>query len=75
MRKLRFKDLLIFLIMCFPIMYIGNIVGSLLNSALHKLLGTEIGNPLDLYMSSSNLWLAVLFMVILAPVIEEFISR
>jgi membrane protease YdiL (CAAX protease family) len=74
-RKLRFKDLLIFLVMCFPVMYIGNIIGSLINAALHALLGTEIKNPLDALMNGSNIWLAVLVMVILAPVIEEFIFR
>lgn len=74
-RKLRFKDLLLFLIMCFPMMYIGNIIGTLLNNALHMLLGTEIRNPLDSYMDGTNIWLTVLFLVLLAPLIEEFIFR
>ena len=74
-RKLRFKDLLIFLVMCFPIMYIGNIIGTALNAALHALLGTEIKNPLELLMNGASVWLAVLVMVILAPVIEEFVFR
>ena len=75
MRKLRFRDLLIFLIMCFPVMYIGNIIGTLFNTALHTLLGTEMTNPLDFLINSSNIWLAALVMVILAPVTEEFIFR
>jgi uncharacterized protein len=74
-RRLRFRDLLIFLVMCFPMMYIGNIIGSVLNTLLHLLLGTEISNPLSSYIFGSNIWLSILFMVLLAPVIEEFIFR
>lgn len=74
-RKLRFKDLIIFLIMCFPIMYIGQLIGSLSNTALHTLLGTQVRSPLDMFVGSDNIWLTVLFMVILAPVIEELIFR
>ncbi len=74
-RKLRFRDLLVFLVMCFPIMYIGNITGTLISNALHTLLGTEIKNPLDALLRDSNIWLATFVLVILAPVIEEFIFR
>ncbi len=74
-KKLRVKDLLIFLLMCFPIMYIGNIVGSLINTALHMLLGTDVSNPLDFFIQDSSIWLTVLFLVILAPVFEEYIFR
>lgn len=74
-RKLRFRDLLIFLVMCFPIMYIGNIVGTALSAALHALLGTEIKNPLEAFMNGASIWLAVLVMVVLAPVIEELVFR
>ncbi len=74
-KKLRFKDLLIFLIMCYPVMYIGNFIGTLISTALHTLLGTENRNTLDLFTNGSSIWLAVLFMVLLAPVIEEFIFR
>ena len=61
--------------MCFPIMYVGSLIGTLLSAALHTLLGTEITNPLDSYIYGSNIWLAVLFMVLLAPVVEEFVFR
>lgn len=74
-RKLRFKDLLIFLVMCFPVMYVGNLVGTLLSSLLHMLAGTEAQNPLDAYLGGANVWLSLLFMVLLAPVVEEFIFR
>ena len=74
-RKLHFKDLLIFLVMCFPIMYIGNLVGSAVTAALHGILGTEAQNPLDSFIFGSNVWLAAVAMVLLAPVIEEFVFR
>jgi membrane protease YdiL (CAAX protease family) len=74
-KKLRIKDLLIFLIMCFPIMYLGSIAGTLLNNALHALLGKPDRNALSLFLSGSSIWLSALFLVILAPVIEEYIFR
>lgn len=74
-RKLRFRDLLIFLVMCFPVMYIGNLVGTFLSTLLHAVIGTENYNPLDSLFLNANIWLNLVFMVILAPVIEEFIFR
>lgn len=74
-KKLRFKDLLIFLVMCYPVMYIGNLAGTLLNMALHTIVGTDYANPLESYVFGSNIWLSVMFMVILAPIIEEFVFR
>lgn len=60
------------LVMCFPLMYIGNIVSTLLASLLS---GGSSSNPLETLVSlSSGLLQAVLFALV-APLLEEFIFR
>ena len=56
-------------------MYAGNLVGIAIQSLVEKLVGFVPGNPLDDYVTGDSLVLQILFMVILAPLIEEFIFR
>ena len=62
-------------IICIFMMYAGNLVGVLITSLLGSLLGVEAVNPVAGYALSGSLVWKVLVMVILAPVIEEFIFR
>ena len=56
---------------CFPLMYVGNIIGNLFSDILSN---GNAENALDTYIESG--WIPrVLFMVILAPILEEFIFR
>ncbi|MCQ2507881.1 MAG: CPBP family glutamic-type intramembrane protease [Dorea sp.] len=61
--------------MCCFVMYVGNIVGMIVNYVLSLFVHTEIGNPLMTIAGEDNVWMKFLFMVILAPLIEEFIFR
>ncbi len=77
-QKKRFGDLIIYLLMCISIMYIGNILGILVNTLIERVGGVSAENPLESYVGNegaNSLFLSFLFMVILAPVIEEFIFR
>lgn len=56
-------------------MYAGNLLGMAIQSLVEKLVGFVPGNPLDEYVSGDSVVLQILFMVILAPLIEEFIFR
>jgi membrane protease YdiL (CAAX protease family) len=69
--KLGAKNFALFLLMCFPMMYGGNIVGSLLSYALS---GGRAENSLMDFVFDDNP-LKVIAMVILAPFIEEYIFR
>ena len=57
------------------LMYAGNLVGSLILSLLHAALGISAENPLLVYTRTGDVWVRVLVMVILAPIIEEYIFR
>ena len=56
-------------------MYAGNIIGAVINAAVANVTDTTTVNPIESYAMDDSVLLKVLFMVILAPVIEEFIFR
>jgi len=65
------KNFVIFLLISFFLMYAGNIIGTVLSSVLS---GGEANNAVLDYAMDSNP-IKILFMVILAPLIEEYIFR
>jgi len=56
-------------------MYAGNTLGLLIQGLAEQLVGFVPDNPLEEYVADGSLALKVLCMVILAPLIEEFIFR
>lgn len=62
-------------IICIFMMYAGNILGTIITALLQLLPGLSAGNPILNYATDNALLPKVLFMVILAPVIEEYIFR
>lgn len=69
--RLSFGKFLIVFIMCFCLMYGGSIVGNILSALLS---GGSSSNALDV-LAMDNSPLKVLFMVILAPLMEELVFR
>lgn len=65
------KQFLSVLLMCFPVMYVGAIVGNLLSQLLS--LGRAINTVENLAMDNSLL--KILVMVVLAPLFEEYVFR
>ena len=63
------------LLICIFMMEAGNAVGILLQSLLEGLLGGIPVNPIETFATDDSLVLRILFLVILAPLIEEFIFR
>ena len=62
-------------IICIFMMYAGNILGTIMTALLQLLPGVSAGNPIMSYATDDAFLPKVLFMVILAPVIEEYIFR
>lgn len=65
------KEFISVLLMCFPVMYVGNIVGNLLSALLS---GGGAQNGLET-LAMDNSLLKVLVMVVLAPLFEEYVFR
>ena len=68
-------QIIIAFVICVFMMYIGNLVGVLVTSLLQTALGLTSENPLLTFVADDALWLRILVMVILAPIIEEYIFR
>ena len=63
------------LIMCYALMYCGNLVGTLITTVVGLLRGTAVDNALMTYATGSNMLVTFLYMVICAPILEEYIFR
>lgn len=69
--KLGGKNFWVLLLMCFPMMYFGNLVGTLLSIVLS---GGSAQNALLNYAMDTSV-LKIVVMVILAPLVEEYVFR
>lgn len=74
-RKMRIPDFFTFFIMLYPIAFVGNIVGRIVNSLISSAFHIPIYNPVDLILSRTNPFLMIFLVGILAPVLEEFMTR
>ena len=63
------------LIMCFALMYCGNLVGTMITMIVGALKGSAVNNALMTYATESNMVVTFLYMVICAPILEEYIFR
>ena len=73
--SLRAVQIVIAFIICVFVMYAGNLAGVLVTSLLQTAFGLTSANPLLAYVADDALWLRMLVMVILAPIIEEYVFR
>lgn len=63
------------LIMCYALMYCGNLVGTLITTVVGVLKGSAVDNALMTYATESNMVVTFIYMVLCAPVLEEYIFR
>ena len=62
-------------LMCFGLAYASNFIGTILTTVIGMLKGGMVQNAIMNIATSINVLLAVLFMVICAPLIEEYVFR
>ncbi len=74
-KKLSFGKLVAFLAMSFAVMYIGNIIGTLVNAGIGALKGSTPTNPLEALMTGSSIYIELLIVVTIAPILEEIMFR
>lgn len=66
---------LLALVMCFCVMYASNIVGNIITAIIGMLKGGVVNNVILDIASSTSLIVNFVYMVICAPIMEEFIFR
>ena len=69
--KLPASRFLVLLLICFPVTYLGNVIGSLLSAALS---GGTAQNSIETYLTDGGP-LALFTTIIVAPVVEEYVFR
>ncbi len=69
--KLPTSRFLVLLLVCFPVTYLGNVIGSLLSAALS---GGTAQNSIETYLTDGGP-LALFTTIIVAPVVEEYVFR
>lgn len=62
-------------IMCFAIMYLCNLMGTMFTNLISWLKGSEVENVLDSALTGASIPLVFVYTVICAPIMEEFVFR
>lgn len=62
-------------IMCYAIVYISNIAGNLMTWLIGMLKGSAVQNEIANVTTSISMWVIVVYMVICAPFMEEYVFR
>ena len=63
------------ILICIFMMQAGNVAGLVIQSVVERLVGVMPANPIETFANDESLLLRIVFLVILAPLIEEFIFR
>lgn len=74
-KKLPVKYYFILPVICVFVMYAGNLIGTLITAILSSLVHTAAENPLGELSGDGTLVQRLVFMVILAPLVEEYVFR
>ncbi len=74
-KKLGFGGFMVYLIICFGVMYIGSYIGNFVMEFFTSFFGYDYSNGLESIIDNENLWITAIFTVIVAPVGEEIVFR
>lgn len=74
-QNLNLKTFLLYLSITFTLMWIGNIIGLAITSALGIIFQTEITNPVETLINSSDIWLNLILISVAGPIFEEIFFR
>lgn len=74
-KKYSFIEIICLILICLAALYASNFVTVGINALIAYLKGTDIVNPLQAVISSSDLIYTFIFVCIIAPVVEEIMFR
>ncbi len=74
-KKLSFKEFMVLFLICEGAMYIGNYIGTILNSIIGAILNKEVVNSTAELIENSPMWLIILIVVVIGPIVEELLFR
>ena len=74
-KNLSFKQMIVLFFVSMGTTYVFNFVGNIINQIIEGIKGSEVINPLDTVINLSNIVPLIIVVVILTPIIEEFVFR
>jgi len=74
-KKIRPGKFLAAMVMTFAGMYIGNIIGLILTTIIGAVKGSAVNNDIVNVVLGTDMWGTVLVVVLIAPLVEEFLFR
>lgn len=74
-QSLTLKTFLLYFAISLTLMWIGNLIGTSITSAIGTWTGSDISNPVEHLINSSDIWLNLLLVSIIGPIFEEIIFR
>lgn len=73
--KMRWWQFLAAMLICYALVYVSNLVGLLFTNFIGALKGSEVNNELIGYVTGGNMLLNFVAMVVVAPIMEEYVFR
>ena len=74
-KRISIKEFVKLFLVAQALMYVGNLIGTLLISIVEGIFGFTSSNPTSELISESPMWIIITVVVIIGPVIEELIFR
>ena len=74
-RKMTAGQWIIAFLMCYGLMYAGNLIGTALTFGIGMVKGTGVDNPLVSTVMQLNPWVTFIIAVLIAPTAEELLFR
>ena len=73
--KMKWWQFLLALIMCYSLVYVSNLVGTLVTTLMGLFTKSSVENQLIEYVTDGNMLLNFILMVVVAPIVEEYVFR
>ncbi len=73
--KMKWWQFILALIMCYSLVYISNLVGTLVTTVIGVFTKSSAPNNLLEYVTGGNMLLNFILMVVVAPIVEEYVFR
>lgn len=73
--KMKWWQFLLAFIMCYALIYMSNLIGTMITTIIGMVKGSAVQNNLVNFVTGGNMFLNFVLMVIVAPIMEEYIFR
>lgn len=74
-QNINIKTFIQYISITFTLMWIGNIIGLALTTAIGLAIHNDVANPIQNLINSTDIWLNILLISIIGPIFEEIIFR